>query len=367
MKKTLLTLMTMMSSLTFADSCNPCEPCEPCPEFTPCPPPSTCAYNAPHGIDLLCQWDITVSASFLWWEAKEDNLEPGTIENINENSQPNTKEFNQKQMDFQYKPGFKVGLGMNFDCDNWRIYAEYTYLRPSITGSANTLFPLPAELTSSNLSTKWIPPVDQAFSFNQISTDWDLSLDVLDLELSREYYVGRCLTFNTFAGLKAAWIGQQYDVKLGALNDDPQQQASLISKNKTNNWGVGPRMGLGTNWLFCDGFRFFANGSASILYTKYTTNTINASLINSNEVTTQTIDFKGDNICSLKPEADMTLGLGWGDFFCCSKWYFDLEVGYTFMVFWDQNQFQSFNNTYWEAAGGNLVFHGLTVTARLDF
>lgn len=377
-KKLFMVLFT--SSFIFADSCMPCDPCEPCPcpEFTPCPPPSICAFNAPSKIELLCQWDLTISASFIWWEAKEDNIEPGVIKagvNISPNPTnyiPIQEQIIQSQMDYKYKPGFKVGLGVNYDCDNWRLYTEYTYLHPSTSGSAVAEAP-EDPITDSFISTKWwlLDVTEPGRDFNSISTTWDLDVDIIDLELSRKYYVGNSLTFNTIVGLKAAWVGQKYTTKMQELDPDG---AVYREKNETENWGVGPRMGLGTNWVFCNGFRIFANGCASILFTKFTTDTINASLENAIVATlpplTYSANYRGVNYCSLKPEADMSLGLGWGDNFCCNKWYFDVEVGYTFMMFWDQNQFHTFvdgENDFYVRDEGNLILHGLTVTARVDF
>jgi len=268
--------------------------------------------------------------------------------------------------------GFFYRLRVNYDCDNWRLYAEYTYLHPSIRGSAEAEAPVDP-VTDSFISTKWwlldapVPGRD----FVKISTTWDLDVDVVDLELSRKYYVGNSLTFNTIVGLKAAWIGQKYTTNMRELDPDG---AVYREKNETENWGVGPRMGLNTHWLFCNGFRIFANGSASILFTKFTTDTIDATLENGvvGALPPQTYgaNYRGVDYCSLKPEADMSLGLGWIDNFCCNKWYFDLELGYTFMIFWDQNQFHTFvnsENDFYVRDGGNLVLHGLTVTTRVDF
>lgn len=391
MNKAFFSILCCSTALLFSDSCNPCKTvCEPCPDFEPCPPPSNCAYNAPHGIDLLCDWNVFATASFLYWEAKEDNLELGAI--IVEDDVAGTVITNEDitivGMDFEYNPGFKVGLGYNFNFDNWQIYAEYTYHHSTTTASIDSIPKETGGINNSNLAVFWksslVNDTDLAeFEPDRASSKWKMHLDMADFELAREYYVGRCLTFRTFGGLRAAWIRQTYNVEYEELftsgNFENQVNEILTASHKTKSWGIGPRVGSDIHWLFCNNFRIFIDTSVSILFTKYTTASIcslfedysSNDLSLNDEVNTKT--KRNTDPCFLRPTAEISLGLGWGDYFFCNKWYFDIEIGYTTSVFWNQNMFVNMltnnNNNKFEIfnKGGDLYFHGLTVTAKIDF
>lgn len=414
MRKTLLAILTMASIQLFADRC------DPCPQFCPPCPPQDCAYNAPYSIDLPCQWDLFVTGSFIWWEAKEENLSLGAIYELNngvEYSPPIDPgeiprlfpAFSKKLKDFefQYCPGFQVGLGYNVGCDNWQIYGEYTYLR---SNSSSTIGPVDPVVVPDTLrlsggtpqvepywnSYPYIPSVLGVVVYTDGYGKWNLDLDIVDLQLSREYFIGQCLTFRSFASIRAAWIDQKFNAVYNGFQpvegaSDDNFQYVYNKKATTKSWGVGPRVGLDTDWFICNGFRIFANSGASLLYTKYSDikEAANFTLTNPDlELTIIPIDNSSfDNQpCYIRPQADITLGVGWGTDFC-NSWYFDLEIGYTFNIFWSQNMFiqpkefvfvpldpDSLNIPFYtvsrngnELKGGDLTLQGLVVKARLDF
>lgn len=413
MRKTLLAILTMASIQLFADRC------DPCPQFCPPCPPQDCAYNAPYRIDLPCQWDLFVTGSFIWWEAKEENLSLGSIYSLNTDYPSNPVEENEsifqfippitrklKDFEFQYCPGFQVGIGYNIGCDNWKIYGEYTYLRSNSSGTIGPEEPsggLKASLTGGipQIQPNWYsyanPLYPVAFgytTFTKGSGKWDLDLDIADFQLSREYFIGKCLTFRSYASLRAAWIDQKFNaIYEGDFVNADYSTPFIYDKTATTKcWGVGPRVGLDTDWFICSGFRIFANSGASLLYTKYSEIkdsakfNIDLSSIGGGILVLNPVDNASFNNqpCYIRPQADITLGAGWATDFC-SSWYFDLEIGYTFNIFWSQNMFmQSLNysilpgvgqgtisyilsNNGNELKGGDLTLQGLVLKARLDF
>ena len=72
----------------------------------------------------------------------------------------------------------------------------------------------------------------------------------------------------------------------------------------------------------------------------------------------------------LTPNVEFDLGLGYGTYFCNNEWYFDLTIGYDFNYFWNQNFMRNLvdgQQTYSDSDAGNLMLHGLNITARIDF
>jgi hypothetical protein len=381
MKSIFFSILCVFMASAYADSHNGMNAgCVSCTTQSP----SNCAYNAPYGINLACPWDVFVTASFLYWEPKEENLELGAVfveEDVSGTVITN-EDITIFGMDFEYKPGFKVGAGFNFSCDNWQIFAEYTYHHSTTDASIGSI---PED---GQLLVFWKSSLVNDADLNQFEPDrasskWELDFDAFDVEVAREYYVGRCFVFRTFGGLRGAWIQQKYKVKYEELftsgNFIGEPGEVLEATHTSKCWGVGPRIGCDMQWLFCGNFRAIADVSASTLFTKYTTLEIDTSfqdfasddLALEDDVNSKT--HRNTDFCFVRPQLEMFLGLGWGDCFFCNNWYFDIEIGYTFNVLWNQNMFVSMttnnNNNNGEIfnKGGDLSFHGLTLTARVDF
>lgn len=325
-----------------------------------------CAYNAPFITQNNCAWNVFAQGNYLYWEAKEENLELGSIETTD--STDFIFPIERIGVDFKYKSAFKVGLGFEFLCDHWIISGEYTNYRSDVKTSINFR---PMNLQPV-FETDWFPEVGSSdlFSCDEVFSIWDLDLDLADFELSRTYYVGKCLVFRSLGGLRAAWIDQKY--KLNCRNSEFPLLGNGTVIHQTKSRGIGPRLGLDMDWNLCGGFRLFLNGDVNLLFTEYTTDRVKSDVTN----------FSGDfsinysvdnNPCFLRLQSGMTIGLGWGRSFYCDRFYFDAEVGYSVNVFKDQNMFHSFipdlifNTVNIINRGGDLYLHGLTVTARIDF
>lgn len=380
--------------------CTPCC-CEPCDFVPPCPP-DTCAYNAPFEIDIKCEWGFFVTGSFVYFQAKEENLDYLNV-TIREQTVSGTTTNNDVRSErgtfcYDYKPGFRVGLGMEIGCDDWVLYAEYfRYHNKTGKGSKNVELPAGSASTEFVGSLLWHIETNGQLNANNnaiigstsfnggdnslpmqysANVSWNLDMDIVDFNLSRKYYVGRCLTFQTHVGLRAAWINQTVDINYLENSGNTvigNPGVSEITVNaKTESWGVGPRIGLNTDWKFCGGFFLFGDAAFSILFTDYDEvsydtcqqDTFPDGSLHVGEYTAPDVTY-----CFLRPQANINLGLGWADYFCCNDWYFDLRVGYEAHVLWNQNMFcKNFDNSMdCTVPGGDLYLHGLVIKASLDF
>lgn len=367
---------------TCTNTCSTCcsSPCccNPCDFVPPCPP-DICGYNAPEIIDIKCGWDIFVTASFVYAQAKQENLEFMEVTFSESNTIGNDTITNQNteysQMCFDYNPAFKVGLGFTFGCDNWILYAEYfRYHANSGKGS------LAKECIASNMVIfPYFFPININVSSFKSSSKWRLDLDTVDFLLGRNFYVGKCLTFFPKFGIRAAWIDQSYQNTLNTtfIPDtvsftETNEEATLSSCS----WAVGAKAALDTSWKFCGGFYFFGDTSLDILYTDYERKDQRktSSVLTVNGVVVQNIntEFEGSNpnkFCFLRPHAQIGLGLGWKDYFCCNDWHLDFRFGYEFHLFWNQNVLPVVADCVQDPSRlyGNLDLNGLVITARLDF
>jgi hypothetical protein len=262
------------------------------------------------------------------------------------------------EMDYMYRSGFQLGLGLLSDFDNWDTFAQYTWLRSHQDTSAGAP-------QSGSILPFWGHPSNVFISsaVSVASGHWFLSLDVLDLELARSYYVGTRLTFRPYFAGRAAWIKQKFTAIY-----DCTSHISYQVFNSSHSWGIGPEAGLTAHWLLGYGFRIIGTLEADILFTRYNLSTNEE---NSLLPTISAVSLYQRHLNYLRPHTNFELGLGAGSYFNNHNYHFDIIGTYSFQVFWNQNMFRNFVDDV--AVGksylpnGDLYIHGVTATVRLDF
>ncbi len=255
----------------------PPKPCKPCPPVCfergyptdPCCTPS--AYNEPAGYELgPCPWDFWVDASFAYWLAYEEGLDLGVSSATVEGFQPFVGSVYLFQ-DTSFKPGFKVGIGMDIGHDYWSAFAEYTWFRSRTTTSASA----PAGPAGSTNPAWNIRNWDLGQTITEatpISSVWRLRMDLLDAALTRPFYQGTHLIVAPFGGMRAAWIRQNLRMEVFPFTTSEGQATSFaVFHNRSSSWAIGPRAGLQGEWHVGCGFRFEGDIAGSLLFTRYTT------------------------------------------------------------------------------------------------
>lgn len=322
--------------------------CEKKPATTP---PCQKGYNAPYRVSNCL--GIVASASFIYWQTLEDNLDFGIID-----SEQSTYPLHGKviEFDFEYNPGFKLGVGYNFKHDYWQGFIEYTRLHQTIDKTAST--------SKGTIYPFWHNEEFSTVGFIQeASGSWQLSLDLLDLDLSRNYYVGLFLKFRPHLGLRVAWIDQTLKVSYIPFNT----QSSLLSKNSSCSSGIGPKVGVDTFWTFCGGYRLFGNVSTALLFTDFHLFIEEFKLDNEQNNTKKPLHLK-NKIHRLNTQTTLSLGIGWEDYIMFDRWHLDIALGYDFNAFFDQNVLSKFcdkSSKIFE--DGNLYMQGLTLTFCFDY
>lgn len=337
-------------------------------ETESCQIPNNCklnpAYNAPARIAVDNCVDVFVTSSFTYWNPTQENMELGILASSDLLYKANGKVEN---LDPGYKPGFKVGLGMNLDRDDWDLYSEYTWFRGSFHEAKSAHSP------GFSIFPCFEVPSLSSTSFLRAKEKWDLHMDLIDLNLERRHFVGKKLMFHPFFGARWARILQKVQAAYYEEYLDEFVFTNLFVTKRTNSWGIGPRTGVTLDWMLGCGFNMFGKAAVDMLFTQYTKlnfkqNTTNASgqIVGGNNYR---IDQKDLNF--VKAHSELEFGFSWGTYSFCNKWYIDLSASYTFQVFFDQNMFRKF----WDdqsigatlAPTGNLYIQGMNIAARLDF
>ncbi|MBI2743582.1 MAG: hypothetical protein HYX48_06670 [Chlamydiales bacterium] len=318
-------------------------------------------YNSPCRISVDRPYDFFLSGSFIYWQPIQENMQLGVVSKTSSQDLVNGHEID---LDFDYKPGFKVGLGMNFSRDNWDTFIEYTWFR----ATEHVRKKLNPNNTQTTLLPAWQIPDFLNPKYSSGSEKWKLRMDLIDWDLAKSYKIGTKLCLRPFFGVRAALIDQK--VKVDYVN--VTSSALLISpstsiRQSSDSWGVGPRAGLSSHWKFCKNFRLFSSGEVDILFTQYD---LKSSQTGDPTVANRYIVKKND-ANYLRTHLELNLGLGWGSYFASDRYHVDLSAGYGFQVFFDQNMFRNTSNT--DAVGkgtwpnGNLYIQGLTTSLRFDF
>ena len=344
---------------------NKCAPCS-----TPCNfkemMPGMPGYNAPSRINVCGNWDMYVDGSFVYWQVAQDNMSFAFS-----NTDSATLQGSFVEPNFGFIPGFKVGGGINFDHDNWNSSAEYTRVHGTDTTTATA--PKGGCLFGNTGALSLLSTYNQVFDY--ASSKFTTNLDFLDWVFGRDYFVGKNLTFHPHVGARGALITQSNSAHLGSHHitgtfvGETAVAGSMDVYSRVRSWGVGARTGLEANWMLGQGVRFFGNGYADMLYTRYKVQnksvwTAAASGIATPAVTKHIVG-------AIRTHLDLELGFAWGSYFDDNNWHIDLSAGYGFQVFFNQNMFQRSQSATVLAAvsdaTGDMTIQGLTATVRIDF
>lgn len=345
-------LLILATSFLFAQEEQSCSP----PPF---------AYNTPSRVNLSNNWDVYTDFNFLYWVATQSNMEIGIISDQTDPDYFLNGTIN--KLDFQYQPGFQVGLGVNLNRDQWDLFLRYTWFH-NTASSTVSLNPDGFKI----LFPSWQLP-DLFVAYFDGQEKWDMNMDYLDFELGRAYAVGVDLRYRPFIGIRGILISQEIKAhyeNVTSIAFLPRNQ--VFVEQSADSWGIGPRAGIETNWNLGAGFCIFGNGGVDLLFTEYTklkTLQKGTNLIGEELPRTRIFIKEPDNQ-HIRAHFDLELGLGYGTYFACRKAHMNLDIGYIFQVFFDQNMFRSFvdDQTLGKANSphGNLYIHGLTLSLRFD-
>lgn len=381
-----------------------CPPSEPtlCPEVqrpAPCCEPSLCgnssylqveplpmscssSYNLPAAVAICADVPFYLRAAFLYWYVGEEGL------SLASNAVLSTNLYFPSQStalfpSFEYKPGFKVGLGYTFSRE-WTLYSEYTWLRGKISkGTPAPSGPIATAMTDSPYLgapvwavNDWFiqtTPNGQAIAASNLSSQWHYAIDFVDLVLSRPFYEGRRVIVNPYGGLRGAWIDQKMEVSLTEAPNQgisPAPTAPISSLTTSRSWAVGPRVGADVFCLLSRRFRVEADMAASLLYTRYT-KLFHEEDPGSLSYASQTpYQIRWNDYSCLRAMAECALGLGWGEYWQNEAYHIDFSLDYSFSYLWGQNMIRKMlDETLYRSAStaSDMYFHGLTFTGRLDF
>ncbi|MES2122544.1 MAG: Lpg1974 family pore-forming outer membrane protein [Chlamydiota bacterium] len=313
-------------------------------------------YNAPARPEIANGYNLFFTGDFLYWKAEENGL-TYALKTSNATQSPLSGKLSLKDPHFEWDMGFRLGLGYNIPHDEWDIYANWTRFYTDAHGHTHAK-------ENEGIYPVWAFPAGPInLEFVQKSkAHWSLFLNILDIELGKEYQVSKRLSLRPHLDLRTAWINQNYSVKYEILSP------VLFDKVKMScdYWGIGPRAGLGFQWNIVSGFSIDGDADISLIYG-------NDSLHQSEKshpTPDDHLHFK-EHMHSARAITDLGLFLSWDQMLGHGNYHFSIKAGWEQHIFFEQNQFFRFLDPFFQGSivsnQGDLMLQGWTAKARIDF
>ena len=229
------------------------------------------------------------------------------------------------------RPGFRVGLGWMSCCDGWDLHLNYTWLRTR--GTREAIVPPTNDDRIIN-QMGWVTQATGTpqlcfLSIERMTGKWQQDLNVLDLELGRNFFISECLFLRPHFGFKGTWTKQKMDVFAEGLLDNSSVVIDMhaFSDNKMDKWGFGIRTGLDTAWHFTRCFSMIGEVAISGLWGRY-----DISIKEYNERIDMDLFTVHNNVKNsfhtIKPVLEMYIGLRFEDWYCCDCYHCSLDIGW---------------------------------------
>ena len=310
MRKMLILITLSITSISYSyayydnsstyDECDSCYSCQP-----------------------VCCSNIFFNAEILYWRAFESGLDrcfPSVISNVVTGDNVGSILIG-RGMDpnFKWDPGFRIGVGYEFTCNNWDIDASWTHFNSHVHGSN---------------------------SVNDLL--WKIDYDVIDLTSGYEFEF-YTFAFRPFGGLRGARIDQNL-----SLNEFISSSSTTIYENNDEKfYGLGPIIGFDTDWNIGNGFSLFFNASISWLYGNFDVRLMESSVT----VDSSSLSNISKRLNAIVTGADAEIGIRWYTCICTNQQLL-LQLGL------EHHQYFNFNRI---CDNGDLSFDGVNFSVGVGF
>ncbi len=269
---------------------------------------------------------------------------------------------------FNYKPGFRFGLGYDLRHANWDFQIAWTHLHEKkskhVCDSQEGIFPLGVPLSA---LFGFINKDPSEFSFSGLAKNhWHFEFNTLDIEIGRLIKFSHSLYAHPHIGLKVAAIKQHQHIKyIGfSIGEEP---VGVHDKRKNNFRGMGPSLSIDSMWEFYPHWNLSSGISGALLCGRFAVNEYPHITVDPNSIK---FDFKNAKKHRLRPTIDAHIGIDWNT---CIGHKFNALIGVAYEVQYWWNQWQAPGSaigsllTGGSSPQGDLMMYGLTAKLAVAF
>lgn len=330
-------------------------------------PLNPCVINAgyPYPATILpsCGWDIYAKGEFLYMAATLEHNTPFG------NAALDGSELTWDVLSIPYRPAFRVSLG----ADLGSVLLDLSYLRYHAHHAKNFNAGNNAGITASSAPPDALSELLLDFKafFQNVRANLQLDLDLAAISLQKPVYMGKRILMNLNYGLLGLWSAQKWNLNYvplaaplppGGVTSDGRSVATAKS------WAVGPQLGFSTTALFPMHFKAIAGIKLALQYGyvyKF------QQIVSFPEIPRPFISASsanGKKASGLQALHTGELGIGWGDYFYCDRFYIDLSLTYNFLFQHIYSYGFAFNPTFFQGLDlDSYTVHGIAIGGQLNF
>lgn len=306
--------------------------------------------------------NVFITGEALLLKATETGLPYGVMvqDNTTRTANPSGRIRNQNM---EWLWGFRVGVGYNMCHDEWDAALTWTRFHNKHTNN------LSGTSTNNVGASRLAPGIlsgDTRETFGSIESWWQLHFNQVDLDMGRMFYVSKFLKIRPHAGLRMAWIDQNFRV----FYKDGIGSETYREKDRNDFWGMGLVGGMNTLWGLGNGWAIYADAAVSLVYGSFT---LNNNQVETTSVATESSNYFNANqkVKCTRAMTDLALGLRWDRNFSDDRFHIGFNAGWEQHIYFDQNQLiryvDDIAKTDTVSNQGDLTLQGFAFGARFDF
>ncbi len=301
---------------------------------------------------------LLVVGDFLYWTAREEVLEYA----FNGNRLSGTTargNIKVEEPDFEWDPGFRVGLGYRIPLDFWEAKARWTRFQTEASGTSFN----PSGLGNFSIWT-------DGYAWNEttmthlIQAKWHLTFNLAEVGLSRSFFLGKNIALDFQFGGVGGWISQRYNMECPneVFSNGTIQNLSLKFKNDFRGGGIF--LALSPQWYFLNSLSCICDFNAYLLRGNFS--------LNQNWIREQ----QGISDMSLAKDYSRSraalrssFGFQWETDPQNCWYHLAFSASYEGFIWFKQNLWSQVISYYMEniERRGDLVMQGLSLSAQIDF
>ncbi len=322
--------------------------------------------NPPGRPQVKCGADLFIFGDLIYWNSHENGLSYAIV---NHGTSANLANAKVKNIHGKWNWGFRVGAGYNIPHDGWDV--RLTWLRFTDNGirhanfhDGNVVFPVKVNPAD---------PISVGLAGSSARSHWRMTLNQLDLDLGREFFVSKWLTLRPHGGLRTDWLHQKWaNTFRNFINSDGGPINKVFTEDRDHWWGMGLEAGLDTQWGFGAGWSLFGDVTAAIIYGFHDFHIKEKDSPAISRSLPDGVFIDLDNSYRVShPVLDVAAGVRYDCMFSDDRFHVGLQLGWEHHIYFSQNQFPYFTDD--AALGafvrnqGDLTLQGWTFEARFDF